>query len=82
MGKMSKEEMKNYLNEEVSVTLHKDDNKYKDDVIVILNGTAIKIPRGKPVKIKRKYALIIEQSMSDKTVAIEKATELQNTDEK
>ena len=76
-GKMTKAELKNYYNEEVDVFLHKDDGKYKDDVIVIHNGTAIKIPRGKHVKVKRKYALIIDQSMADKSAADEKAKALQ-----
>ena len=58
-----------YLNEEVEIMLHKDDGKYKDDVVVILNGTAIVVPRGKKVKIKRKYALIIEQSLGQKAIA-------------
>ena len=57
---------KDYLNEEVEIMLHKDDGKYKDDIIVILNGTAIVVPRGKKVKIKRKYANIIEQSLGQK----------------
>lgn len=76
--KMTKAELKNYYNEEVDVFLHKDDGKYKDDVIVIHNGTAIKIPRGKHVKVKRKYALIIDQSMADASAANEKAIALQN----
>lgn len=57
---------KDYLNEEVEIMLHKDDGKYKDDIVVILNGTAIVVPRGKKVKIKRKYANIIEQSLGQK----------------
>ncbi|MEE1049881.1 MAG: hypothetical protein U0M60_20970 [Clostridia bacterium] len=76
--KMTKAELKNYYNEEVDVFLHKDDEKYKDDVIVIHNGTAIKIPRGKHVKVKRKYALIIDQSLADVSAANEKAIALQN----
>ncbi len=62
-------ESKDYLNEEVEILLHKDDGRYKDDVVVILNGTAILIPRGKKVKVKRKYAQIIEQSLGQKAEA-------------
>lgn len=69
-------ENKDYLNEEVEITLHKDDGRYKDDVVVILNGTAIVVPRGKKVKIKRKYALIIEQSLGQKGKAQERISEL------
>ena len=59
---------KDYLNEEVEIMLHKDDGKYKDDVVVILNGTAMVVPRGKKVKIKRKYANIIEQSLGQRAI--------------
>ena len=67
---------KDYLNEEVEITLMKDDGKYKDDVVVILNGTAIKVPRGVPVKIKRKYANIIKESMAENSKAVLKAASL------
>lgn len=81
MEKMTKTELKNYYNEDVDVFLHKDADKYKDDVIVIHNGTAIKIPRGKHVKVKRKYALIIDQSMEDKNIADTKAIAMQKETE-
>lgn len=74
--KTTKVSEKDYLNEEVEITLMKDDGKYKDDVVVILNGTAIKVPRGKPVKIKRKYAKIIEESMAESNKAMLKAASL------
>ncbi len=69
-------ENKDYLNEEVEITLHKDDGRYKDDVVVILNGTALIVPRGKKVKIKRKYALVIEQALGQKGKAQERISEL------
>lgn len=71
LNKTNETEVKNkdYLNEEVEIMLHKDDGRYKDDVVVILNGTAMVVPRGKKVKIKRKYALIIEQSMGQQAIA-------------
>lgn len=68
---------KNYLEEEVEITLYKDD-KNKDDVTVILNGTAIKVPRGKKVKIKRKYANLIEESLRLDAEAVEKREEKAN----
>lgn len=52
------------LNEEVEITLFKDNDKYKDDVDVGCNGVICRIPRGVPVKIKRKFALILQQSMA------------------
>ena len=63
---MTNTEAKDYLNEEVEIMLHKDDGRYKDDIVVILNGTALVVPRGEKVKIKRKYAKIIEQSLGQK----------------
>lgn len=62
----------NYLEELVEVTLFKDNDKYKDDVYVSLNDEpAIAIKRGVPVKIKRKYALILEESLRQDTAAAE-----------
>jgi len=53
-GKKSK---KNDWNpdELVEITLFKDNNKYKDDVVVIVNGENCVIQRGEKVKIKRKF---------------------------
>ena len=45
----------------VTVELIKDKDKYKDDVFV---AERILIKRGKPVKIKRKFAEVLEQSMA------------------
>ena len=72
---------KDYLNEEVEMMLHKDDGRYKDDIVVILNGTAIKVPRGKKIKIKRKYANIIEQSISQRAINEEKIDTLSGKEE-
>lgn len=47
----------------VEVLLFKDNDKYKDDVFVCLNGETCQVKRGVPVKIKRKFANIIQQSM-------------------
>ena len=57
-------------NELVEVELFKDNGKYKDDVLVAVNGVGILIPRGEKVKVKRKYALALENSMKqDKSTA-------------
>lgn len=53
-----------YYEELVPVMLFKDSDKYKDDVFVAVNGESCLIQRGKPVHIKRKFALILEQSQS------------------
>lgn len=50
------------LEEYVEVKLFKDNDKYKDDVFVAVNGETCRIKRGVKVKIKRKFALVLEQS--------------------
>ena len=58
----AEEEEKAYYNEEVEIELFKDNGKYSDDVFVAVNGVGMIIPRGKKVKVKRKYALVLENS--------------------
>lgn len=62
---MSEEEQKtdDYWNEEVEIQLFKDGGKYKDDVYVAVNGQNCLIQRGKPVKVKRKFAEVLRQSL-------------------
>lgn len=57
-----KAEAEKYLNEYVSVKLFRDNDKYKDDVYVAVNGKNCVIKRGEWVKIRRKFALVIDQS--------------------
>lgn len=78
------EEMEEY----VTVKLFKDNGKYKDDVFVAVNGEGCNIPRGIPVKIKRKFALVLEQSdlqdyntvqfMNEEARKFEEETKLRN----
>ncbi len=51
-----------YLNEKVAVKLFRDNDRYKDDVYVAVNGQNCVIKRGEWVKIKRKFALVLDQS--------------------
>ena len=51
-----------YLNEYVDVRLFKDSDKYKEPLFVGINGKNCMIPRGEFVRIKRKFAFLIEQS--------------------
>ncbi len=51
-----------YLNETVAVKLFRDNERYKDDVYVAVNGHNCVIKRGEWVKIKRKFALVLDQS--------------------
>jgi hypothetical protein len=51
-----------YLNEYISVKLFKDNDRYKDDVYVAVNGQNCIIKRGEWVKIKRKHAMVLDAS--------------------
>ena len=51
-----------FLNEYVAVKLFRDNDRYKDDVYVAVNGQNCVIKRGEWVKIKRKFALVLDQS--------------------
>ena len=51
-----------YMNEEVEVKLFRDNDKYKDPVFVGCNGETIAIQRGERVKIRRKFAEILDNS--------------------
>ena len=64
-GNMTAEELKEhkaYMNELVEIKLFKDTGKYKDDVFVSCNGETVAIKRGERVKIKRKFAEILDNS--------------------
>lgn len=56
------------LDEElVPIRLFKDNERYKDDVFVAVNGERVQIRRGETVRIKRKFAQVLEQSMRQDT---------------
>ena len=56
------DEYERYLNEYISVKLFRDNDRYKDDVYVAVNGQNCMIKRGEWVKIKRKFALVLDAS--------------------
>lgn len=60
--KKANEERKAYWNEPVKVKLFRDNNKYKDDVFVAVNGENCVIKRGAEVEIKRKFADVLDKS--------------------
>ena len=60
--KKAREKEEAYYNELVEVKLFKDNNKYKDDVFVSVKGENCVIKRGEKVKIKRKFAEVLENS--------------------
>ena len=51
-----------WLNEYVEIKLFKDNDKYKDDVYVAINGKNCVIRRGEWTRIRRKFALLLDQS--------------------
>lgn len=51
----------------VPVRLFKDNDRYKDDVFVAVNGERIQIRRGETVYIKKKFADVLQQSMDQDT---------------
>lgn len=60
--KAAAEEYEKYLNEYISVKLFKDNDRYRDDVYVAVNGQNCIIKRGEWVRIKRKFALVLDAS--------------------
>ena len=62
MAKATADEYEKYLNEYISVKLFKDNDRYRDDVYVAVNGQNCMIKRGEWVKIKRKFALVLDAS--------------------
>lgn len=60
--KKAKAEEEAYWNEPVKVKLFKDNNKYKDDVYVCVNGENCVIKRGVEVEVKRKFAHVLDNS--------------------
>lgn len=59
---MKRAKDEDYLNEYVSIKLFRDNDRYKDDVYVAVNGKNCMIKRGEWVKVRRKFALVLEQS--------------------
>ena len=81
---MSEEAKKaeDYWNEEVEIQLFKDSGKYKDDVYVAVNGQNCLIQRGKPVKVKRKFAEVLRQSLEQDNETADMIRELESEYEK
>ena len=60
--KKAQEERKAYWDEYVEISLFKDNNKYRDDVPVGVNGDIHLVQRGKKIQMKRKHAKVLELS--------------------
>lgn len=65
-----------YYSELVTVKLFKDNDKYKDDVFVAVNGVGMIVPRGKEVQIPRKYAIALKNSEAQDSFAAQHSMEL------
>ena len=51
-------------NDPVPIRLFKDNDKYKDDVFVAVNGRSFQIKRGETVQVPAYVAEVLEQSMA------------------
>jgi hypothetical protein len=60
--------------EAVEIRLFKDGGRYKDDVFVAVNGEGCLIRRGETVRVKRKFADVLESGMMQD----ERTAEMQN----
>ena len=71
-----------YWNEDVEIQLFKDNGKYKDDVYVAVNGQNCLIQRGKPVRVKRKFAETLRRSLEQDNETADMIRELESDYEK
>jgi hypothetical protein len=60
--KAAAQDYEKYLNEYISLKLFRDNDRYRDDVYVAVNGQNCIIKRGEWVRIKRKFALVLDAS--------------------
>ena len=58
-----------YMEERVPITLFKDDGKYKEDVVLGINGEKVVIQRGKRVMLKRKFVHLLENHARQQTAS-------------
>lgn len=60
---------KNPLEELVTIRLFKDNERYRDDVFVSVNGRSFQIKRGLEVQVPRYVQQVLENSMNQDMVA-------------
>ena len=70
--------MDDYWNEEVEIQLFKDKARSSDDVYVAVNGENCLIQRGRPVKVKRKFAEALRLSMEQDNETADMIRELES----
>ena len=51
-----------FLEEYIAIKLFRDNDRYKDDVYVAINGKNCVIRRGEWTRIRRKFAMLLDQS--------------------
>jgi hypothetical protein len=61
---MAKGKISDYMNQRISFKAFKDSGRYKDDIIVGVNGKNWQIKRGEEVNIPRYVFEIIKQSIA------------------
>lgn len=64
------------MEEKVDIELFKDDDRYKDDLFVGVNGVGYNIKRGVSVKVPRAVAQVIRDSETQRKAATSMITEL------
>lgn len=73
----TKSELKD-AHEKVEIELFKDNNLYRDDVYVAVNGQNIKIKRGQKVKVDKMFAEVLDNSKRQDAVAADLNEQLEN----
>ncbi len=65
MAKSAKADIDTYSDKDelVEIELFRDNKDYKDNVFVAVNGESCVIARGKKVRIKKKFAEVLQNSM-------------------
>ena len=73
----TKTELKD-AHEKVEIELFKDNNLYRDDVYVAVNGQNIKIKRGRKVRVDKMFAEVLDNSRRQDAVAADLNEQLEN----
>lgn len=71
--------LREHYNEKVTINLFLDNDKYKDDLIVNVNGKAWQIKRGVDVEVPRYVAEVIKNSLKQDRATALHITELENS---
>ena len=75
-------ERKAYYDELVTINVFMDNDKYKDDLIVPVNGKTWQIRRGEDVRVPRYVAAVIENSMKQDKATTAKIRSMEQKYEK